>query len=255
MTCIQALLSLLLISPCTDGGGGSLDVVIAEALASPERLAEDRSRDPLRKPDQVLAFFEIKPGMRVLDLFSGGGYYTEILNYLVGPTGSVISQNNQAYLDYLKDENTARYKDDRLHNVERLIVEADDLNLPDASIDATLAILTWHDFYYGGDGAGGWPAVDESALVDKLCKAMKPGAVLGIIDHVAPAGSDPAVSGEELHRVDPERIKADLSSSCFVLQGEAQFLRNPADPLDLVVMDPAIRGKSDRVVLKYRRSE
>src|SRR5688572_17347690 len=104
MTCTQALLSLLLITPCTDGGTPAMDVAIAEALADPQRIAADRSRDPLRKPDQVLAFFEIKPGMRVLDLFSGGGYYTEILSRVVGPTGSVVAQNNQAYLDYMKDE-------------------------------------------------------------------------------------------------------------------------------------------------------
>ena len=252
MTCTQALLSLLLITPCTDGGTPAMDVAVAEALADPQRFAADRSRDHLRKPEQVLAFFEIKPGMRVLDLFSGGGYYTEILSLVVGPTGSVVAQNNQAYLDYMKDENASRYADNRLPNVERLITEADSMQLEDASFDATLAILTWHDFYYGG-GASGWPAVNESALVDKLCSAMKPGAVLGIIDHVAQRDSDPALTGEELHRVDPERIKMDLAGSCFKLEAEAQFLRNPADPLNLVVMDPAIRGKTDQVVLKYRR--
>lgn len=252
MTCTQALLSLLLITPCTDGGTPAMDVAIAEALADPQRIESDRSRDPLRKPDQVLAFFEIKPGMRVLDLFSGGGYYTEILSRVVGPTGSVVAQNNGAYLDYMKDENATRYAGNRLPNVERLVTEADSMQLEDDSFDATLAILTWHDFYYGG-GASGWPEVNESALVDKLCKAMKPGAVLGIIDHVAKPGSNPAVTGEELHRVDPDRIKTDLTDSCFKLEAEAQFLRNAADPLDQVVMDPAIRGKTDRVVLKYRR--
>ena len=253
MTCTQALLSLLLISPCTDGGTPAMDIAIAEALADPQRIATDLSRDPWRKPDQVLAFFEIKPGMRVLDLFSGGGYYTEILSHLVGPTGSVVAQNNQAYLDYMKDEIASRYVDNRLSNVERLITEADSMQLEVASFDATLAILTWHDFYYGG-GASGWPAVDESALVDKLCSAMKPGAVLGIIDHVAESGSDPAVSGEALHRVDPERIKMDLAGSCFKLEAEASFLRNPNDQLGKVVMDPTVRGKTDRVILKYRRT-
>ena len=82
MTCTQALLTLLLISPCSDGGG-TFDAAMAEALASPERTEADRLRDPMRKPDQVLAFFEITPRMSVLDLFSGGGYYSEILSRLV----------------------------------------------------------------------------------------------------------------------------------------------------------------------------
>jgi len=253
MTCAQALLSLLLISPCTDGGGTSIDLHIAEALASPQRSEEDRLKDPFRKPDQVLSFFEIKPGMRVLDLFSGGGYYTEILGRTLGPNGSVVSHNNLAYVDYVNDEITARYKDNRLQNVEQVVAEADDLQLADASFDAALAILTWHDFYYGNANSD-WKEVNEEALVNKLCKAMKPGAVLGIIDHVAVAGADPRQTGQELHRVDPQNIRDDLAGSCFEFVAEAKFLRNPADQLDKVAMDPEIRGKTDQVVYKFRRN-
>ncbi len=253
MTCTQALLSLLLITPCTDGGSPAMDVLIAEALAHPQRTESDRARDPLRKSDQVLAFFEIKPGMRVLDLFSGGGYYTEILSRVVGPEGSVLSHNNQAYLEFVKDEVAARYADNRLPNVQQLTAEADDLDLQQGSLDAVLAILTWHDFYYG-DESFGWPDVDESLLASKLCSAMKPGAVLGIIDHVARAGADAREAGQALHRVDPQRIQDDLANSCFVLEAEASFLRNPEDQLDKVAMEPAVRGKTDRVIYKYRRA-
>lgn len=253
MTCTQALLSLLLITPCTDGGTPAMDVAIAEALADPHRTVSDRSRDPLRKPDQVLAFFEIKPGMRVLDLFSGGGYYSEIISRVVGPEGSVVSHNNQAYLDYVKDEISIRYANDRLPNVQQLIVEANEMELAEGSFDAALAILTWHDFYYG-DNSNSWPDVDESRLIANLCKALKPGAVLGIIDHVASAGADAKAAGQDLHRADPQRIKDDLAGSCFVLEAEASFLRNPNDQLDLVAMDPAVRGKTDRVIYKYRKT-
>lgn len=260
MTCTQALLSLLLISPCTDGGGQSIDQTknpivdqpIATALAHPQRLEGDLARDPLRKPDQVLAFFEIEPGMKMFDLFSGGGYYTEILSRLTGPSGSVLSHNNLAYLNFAKHEIAIRYVDNRLSNVTHLITEADALELPDASFDAVLAILTWHDFYYSH--SPGWPEVDESQLVSNLCKAMKPGAVLGIIDHVAEAGSNAEQTGQELHRVDPQHIKDDLAGSCFEWVAEAHFLRNSADQYDKSVMDPAVRGKTDQVILKYRRT-
>ncbi len=253
MTCTQALLSLLLISPCTDVGGQAIDQAIAAALDHPERTAADRARDPLRKPEQVLAFFEIKPGMRVLDLFSGGGYYTEILSRTTGSGGSVTSHNNPAYLDYAKDELVARFADARLPNVVRLVSEADALQLPDASFDAVLAILTWHDFYYHDDSFN-WPDVNESLLVSKLCKAMKPGAVLGIIDHVAEAGADARQTGQQLHRVDPQRIKDNLAGSCFEWVAEAQFLRNPDDQYNKSVMDPAVRGMTDQVIFMYRRT-
>lgn len=253
MTCTQAVLSLLLVSPCTNVGGASTELDIAAALASPQRSETDRARDALRKPDQVLDFFEIKPGMRVLDLFSGGGYYTELLSLVVGPTGSVVSHNNQAYVDYEGDQITARYSESRLQNVEQVVAEADDLQLPDAGFDAVLAILTWHDFYYS-DASFNWHEIDEAALVRKLCSATKPGAVLGIIDHVAMAGADPRKAGQELHRVDPSRIKQDLEGSCFEFVAEAKFLRNPADQLDKVAMDPAVRGKTDQVIYKFRRN-
>jgi len=252
MTCVQAVLSLLLVSPCSDGGGSSTQAVIAAALAQPARMESDRAKDPLRKPDEVLAFFEIKPGMRVLDLFSGGGYYTEILSGVVGPDGSVVAHNNAAYLAYVAEELEQRYGNNHLANVERLTAETYELNLPADSFDAAFATLTWHDFYTV-DADNGWPAIDVPALTAKLCAALKPGAVLGVIDHVANQGADPHESGEKLHRIDPNRIKADLEGTCFVFEGELNALRNSADDHKLPMSDPSVRGKTDQVIFRFRK--
>jgi len=227
-------------------------MAIAESLAAPERIEKDRASDPLRRPDQVLEFFEIKPGMTVLDLFSGGGYYTEIVSRTVGNEGKVVAHNNQAYLEFAKDDLAVRYSDNRLPNVERLTAEANELVLPDNAFDAALAMLTWHDIYYL-DEANGWPAIDGTRLVEKLCSALKPGAVLGITDHVAAAGSDPADSAQSLHRIDPQRIRDDLEGTCFVYEGEINVLRNPADATALPMFAPEIRGRTDRVVYKFRK--
>ena len=253
MNCTQALLSLLLLSPCSDGGGPVVDPAIAAAVADPARPEADRRRDGQRHPDAVLAFLGIEPGMAVLDLFSGGGYYTEIVSRLVGESGRVTAHNNQAYLGFAAEDLKTRYTDDRLPNVERIIAEANDLELPPASFDAALAILTWHDFYYA-DPDSGWPAIDEPALTELLCTALKPGAVLGIVDHVGAPGSDPRESGMKLHRIDPERIKADLADSCFVYEGESAVLRNPSDDHTKPVFDASVRGHTDQVVYRFRRS-
>jgi predicted methyltransferase len=245
-------MSLFLLAPCDDGGGKSAEMAIAESLASPERLEQDRGSDPLRHPDQVLAFFGIEPGMTVFDLFSGAGYYTEIVSRIVGEKGTVVAHNNGAYLAYAKDTLAVRFADDRLPNVERITAEADELVLPEVSFDAALAMLTWHDFYYL-DEENGWPAIDEEALTAKLCAALKPGAVLGISDHVATAGANPAESAQQLHRVDPERIKADLSDSCFEFEAEISILRNTEDDHNKPVFAEGIRGHTDRVVYKFRR--
>lgn len=252
MNCTMAALTLFLLAPCENGGGESIDLAIAESLASPERLEQDLKSDPLRRPDLVLEFFGIKPGMTVLDLFSGGGYYTEIVSRVVGESGKVVAQNNQAYLDYTKDTVQVRYADNRLANVERVTSEAAALDLPVNTFDAALLMLTWHDFYYV-DTDNGWPAIDQPALTAKLCSALKPGAVLGISDHVANTGTDVTETAQALHRIDPERIKADLADSCFQFEGEISVLRNPDDDHTQPMFAEGLRGRTDRVVYKFKR--
>jgi predicted methyltransferase len=252
MDCAQAVLTLLLIAPCEEIIGASMDLAIAESLASPDRIESDRQSDPLRRPDLVLKFFELKPGMAVLDLFSGGGYYTEIVSRVVGENGKVLAHNNDAYLAFAKDGLEGRYSGDRLANVERVTAEADELELPENSFDAALAMLTWHDFYYL-DQENGWPAIDQAVLVQKLCSSLKPGAVLGVTDHIAAAGTNPEESGQALHRIDPQRIRDDLAGGCFEFEGEIKVLRNKQDDLSEPMFAQGIRGRTDRVVYKFRR--
>ena len=114
-------------------------------------------------------------------------------------------------------------------------------------------MLTWHDFYYQ-DEENNWPAIDGPALVEKLCSAMKPGAVLGITDHVAAAGSDARETAQTLHRIDPQRIRDDLDGTCFEYEGEINVLRNPGDSVDQPMFAPAIRGRTDRVVYRFRKT-
>ena len=56
-----------------------------------------------------------------------------------------------------------------------------------------------------------------------------------------------------LHRIDPKRIRDDLGGTCFRYEGEISVLRNPGDPLDQPMFAPGIRGRTDRVVYKFRR--
>ena len=73
---------------------------IEAAIADPARTDKDRERDAREKPAEVLAFAGVKPGMTVVDMFAGGGYYTELLAGVVGPTGKVLSVNNVPYATY-----------------------------------------------------------------------------------------------------------------------------------------------------------
>ena len=250
MTCTQALLGLFLFSPCESGGGGL--EAIETAVANPDRPPADVQRDADRKPTEVLSFFEIAPGMTVLDVFAGGGYYSEILDSVVGNKGKVLTHNNQAYLDFVGEELNQRFSGERLNNVERITAEANALELEDNSLDATLMILAYHDFFYTSEQFG-WLKVDETAFLDMLCRAMKPGAVLGVVDHVADHGGNVSEVAESLHRVDPQQVISDMTGSCFDLEAKSNMLRNTTDDHSQPAIKPELRGKTDRFVYRFVR--
>jgi predicted methyltransferase len=224
---------------------------IEDVMRDPRRRADDRARDDQRRADAVLAFFGIQPGMTVLDLYSGGGYYTELLSLLVGKDGRVIAHNNQPYEQFARDELADRYRPGRLENVTRLTAENNALELPAEKFDAVLMILSYHDVYFV-DADGGWPAIDRPALLAEIYGALKPGGIVGIVDHAAASGA-PAETGGTLHRLDPAIIKRDLQRAGFVLEAESSILRNPADDYGKSVFDPAVRGRTDRAVLRFRK--
>ena len=66
---------------------------IAAAVADPARPEADRKRDELRKPDAMLAFMQVRPGLSVFDVEAGDGYLTELFSRAVGNQGSVVMQN------------------------------------------------------------------------------------------------------------------------------------------------------------------
>src|SRR4051812_42974560 len=84
-----ALLLSTLLAACAMAPAGLSDADITRLRASPDRSAADRTNDVRRKPQQMLAFAGVAPGMRVLDLGAGGGYSTELMARAVGPQGRV----------------------------------------------------------------------------------------------------------------------------------------------------------------------
>lgn len=250
MTCAQALLSFFLLSPCDNGGAGH--EAIEAAVANSARPEADVQRDADRKPAEVLSFFGVDKGMIVLDVFAGGGYYTEILDSVVGETGKVLSHNNQAYLNFVGPQIEQRFSGGRLANSRQVIAEADGLDLADNSLDAALMILAYHDFFFGNEQYG-WPDADEAAFLEALCRAMKPGAVLGVADHIDSSGGDVSEVAFNLHRVDPERVKADMTGACFDLEAESDLLRNRDDDHSKPAISPEMSGKTDRFVYKFVR--
>ncbi len=221
------------------------------ALAHPNRRTADADRDQSRKPAEVLAFFGIEPGMIVLDMFSGGGYYSELISYVVGPDGRVVAHTNSAYLNFVGEEFEERHRGDRLVNVKVLMAENNELVLSAATFDAVTLILSYHDIFYV-DPDNGWPKIDGPKMLAEIYEGMKPGAVLGVVDHYAEAGS-PRETGNSVHRIDPGVVISELEIAGFVLESKSNILRNMDDDYSKIVVDPELRGKTDRFVLRFRK--
>jgi predicted methyltransferase len=227
------------------------DSVYATAVNNPARNDQDRQRDALRKPGEVMQFFGIGPGDTVLDLFSGGGYYSELLSYVVGDDGKVVSHSNAAYANFVGEEATHRYGDNRLPNVEILMAENNELSLPENEFDAVMMVLAYHDIYYI-DPDNGWPKIDGPALLGEIFAGLRPGGVLGIVDHVAAAGAA-RETGNTLHRIDPDIVRLEVEKAGFVFEESADLLRNPEDDQTKHMGDPSVRGKTDRFVMRFRK--
>lgn len=240
--------ALLLIAAGILAGCATSDAprpAVLEAIASPQRPADDLPRDADRKPAQVLGFLHIMPGMHVADLMAGGGYYTEILSRAVGPHGVVYMQNNRHVVEKFADKQIiARLADNRLPNVQRLDSELEDPNLPAQQLDVAILSLFYHDTY--------WMNTDRAAMNRKIYESLRPGGIYAVIDHIAEPGSGDR-DVKTLHRVDPELVKKEILAAGFEFDGESNVLRNPDDDHTLNVFKPEIRGKTDQFIFRFRK--
>ena len=225
--------------------------IYAAALASEKRPEADRESDARRKPDAVLEFFGIQPGDVVLEMWAGGGYYTELLSHIVGEDGQVVVHINTPLMNFTGEEHANRHLDNRLTNTTVLHAENNELALEADSFDAATIVLNYHDLYWESEQYA-WVKIDVPVFLGELYKGIKPGGTLGIVDHQAAAGSPPE-TGSTLHRINSDFVIAELEGIGFVLDGESDVLANPEDDHSKSVFDPEIRGKTDRFVLRFKK--
>ncbi len=236
----------------TSAADASQPDAIAAAVANTQRLAGDAEEDGWRKPTAMLQFLEVRPGASVIDYFSGGGYFTELLSYAVGPAGKVIAFNNEPYLKFAADKPAQRYGNGRLPNVTQVTMLPESVELAAQSLDGALFVMSYHDLYWRPKD-GSWPATDAAAALQKLVPALKPGAAVVVIDHAADAGADPLQSVDAMHRIDPEVVKRDFTAAGLEFETESALLRNPQDDHTRQVFDPAVQHQTDRFVYRFRK--
>ncbi|MEO5611486.1 MAG: methyltransferase [Sphingomicrobium sp.] len=224
-----------------------IDAAVAASSRTPDNVKLDESR----KPAEVLSFFKVSKGMRVIDMFGANQYWAEMMAPVVGPKGHItVWQPTQ----FLNDERRAKFAAfaKRQKNVSLISSPFEAPQLGTKDYDFMIMNLDYHDVYWQNPERK-ITRMEPDAWLKTLYAAMKPGGTVGIIDHVALPNGDTRATVEKLHRIDPEVLKADFARAGFELVGIRNFLRNPADDHSLLVFDPAIRGKTDRVVYRFRK--
>ena len=242
--------SALLSAPPACAGTGTPADYVGAAIAAPERPPEQIARDAERRPEAVLRFAGVKPGERVADFMSGGGYFTRLFSHIVGKAGHVYA--------FLPDEQLRNCSPDEVAGTRALEHAGAYPNVsvltgpvnrfrPPEPVDVLWTSLNFHDLYDPFMG----PA-DVPQVVRAMFEALKPGGELLIIDHVAQAGSG-VRDTDTLHRIEPEVIIRTVEAAGFRLEAESDLLRNPQDGHRLRVFDAAVRGRTDQVILKFRK--
>lgn len=220
------------------------------AVANAARLDEDWADDTMRKPADVLAFIGVEPGMTVFELEAGKGYYTEMLSTLVGEDGAVVMQSPPNFDGFLGDAIEQRLAGGRLANVRLSKSAFDQLDAQDGSIDVATWLLGPHELFFTPSDGG--DLGDPAGTFAEVFRILKPGGVFVVLDHAAAPGA-PASSGGVVHRIDPAIVKQLAADAGFVLAKESDILRNDKDDYAMNVFDPAVRRKTDRFLLKFKK--
>ena len=217
---------------------------VARALADPAR-ADQQGDDARRQAAAVVAFAGLKPGQTVVDYLPGSGYWTRIFSGVVGPKGRVYALWPAAGARYAEKSLPAL----KARGLANVTAEVQATNLPTAPtpVDLVWTVQNYHDIPNKGAGEPALRAFDAAVF-----RMLKRGGTYVIIDHADKPGSE-MTGTDTTHRIDPAAVKRQVTSAGFAFVGESRVLRNPADDHSKNVFDPAIRGKTDQFVYKFRK--
>lgn len=236
------------------GIAGAAPAEVAAAVANtPARSPDNVKLDAARKPVELLAFLGLEQGMRVIDMFGANRYWAEIMAPAVGPYGQVIVWQPKQFLNDKRRSEFAEFAG-RQRNVALITSGFEQPLLGTNHYDFMIMNLDYHDVYWQS-AERGISRMEPQQWLSALHRAMKPGAVIGIIDHAANPGGDTHAVVSKLHRIDPALVRADFERAGFVLEAESPLLRNPADDRTVSVFDEKIRGKTDRFAFRFRKPQ
>jgi predicted methyltransferase len=236
------------------------DAVVA-AVAAPTRTPANLARDAYRHPAETLAFFGVKPGDTLVELWPGGGWYTEILAPLAKAGGGTlyVAAPWERGLNKIKEKQAADAATYGAVKLAEFPATGAGAKVPDGSADVVLTFRNVHNWRFGG--------TDKAADAFKQIFAMlKPGGTLGVVEHRLNE-SDDSAKEEKSGYMKKSSIVAFAEAAGFKLAGESEINANPKDtkdyPKGVWTLPPNLTegetdrakyvaiGESDRMTLKF----
>ncbi len=242
---------------------------LKKILKSEHRAPGNADRDKYRNPKKTLAFFGVKPNMTVFEYGPGAGWYTELLAPLLAAEGKLIVNNGDPKGPA---ESRGTYYAKRFQNFldkapevygKIQTITVTDSTKPALGLDGTL------DMALVIRGSHGWKRRGATAAwLAEIHKALKPGGILGVVQHRAKADADPKASAEK-GRLPQKALIAEFEAAGFKLVGKSEVNANKKDtkdqPQGVWTLPPSLRlgdqdrekylavGESDRMTLKFKK--
>lgn len=252
------------------------EAALAAAVMSDVRSDDNKARDAFRNPAETIAFFGVEPGDTVVEIWPGGGWYTEILAPYVTAGGGTFYAAHFDPEGSFGQGSLARFTEnfvgspDLYGPIELTALSATSLEIaPAGTADFVLTFRNVHNFEMGG-----WTSEAFTAFFE----ALKPGGVLGIVDHRLPEQADDAAEQRSGY-VKVSTVKRYAEEAGFVFDGESEVNANPNDdadhPFGVWTLRPNSRttdrngeapegfdadefyaiGESDRMTLRFKKPE
>ncbi|WP_344710186.1 class I SAM-dependent methyltransferase [Sphingomonas humi] len=235
---------------------------LAAAVANPARSDANRARDKYRSPAATLSFFGVRPKQTVVELFPGGGWYSEVIAPYVlngGGTYYVAAPNDRALGGFkrLVEKDAALYG--RARQVTFPVMQAGQAGVPNGSADVVLTFRNVHNWAMGDQ-----PYADVA--FKQIFAMLKPGGVLGVEEHRLPESADSAREKASGYlKVSTVRRLAEQAG--FRYAGSSEINANRKDtanwPDGVWTLPPTLRlgdkdrakylaiGESDRMTLRF----
>ena len=223
---------------------------IEKAVSDAGRPADDTKRDAQRLPALLTEFAGIKPGMTVVDLLPGTGYFTRVFAKIVGPKGHVYGYVGTWADARLKSQ--GQDPDNQLAALKNAYANVGVIHGPldqfvtPIKVDVVWTSDNYHDVHNKSF------ATDVAAMNKAIYASLKPGGLYVVVDHRAAKGAG-AGSTEALHRMDEDIAKQEIEAAGFKLVAESKMLTRADDDNTKRIFEEGEHDHTDQMVLKFRK--